>query len=435
MKRAPRRLCGTDGIRGPAGEGPLAPEALLALGRSAAAALRPGARVLLGRDTRPSGPMVAGAFAAGLQAGGASVHDGGVLPTPAVALLVRRGRYDLGVAVSASHNPAGDNGLKLLGPDGEKVPDAFERAVERGGSRKGRPGTGRLRPGAAEEYAAAVIAEFRGLSLRGMRVVVDAGEGAASDLAPSILRRLGAAVRGIRCGGDGARINDGCGALHPDSAGRAVRRHRAHLGIALDGDADRVALLDERGAARDGDDVLAALAPRLKSRRRLPGDAVVGTVMTNGGLDAHLARHGIRLRRVPVGDRFVAAEMRERNLALGAEPSGHVLLPREGGLLTSDGLVTALFVLREMAHAGRPLSGLLLGFRRHPRAEAAVRVARKPALTRVPAIRAAIAAVDGRTVVRYSGTEPKLRILVEAATQAAADRGCARIARAAEVLR
>jgi len=432
------KLFGTDGVRGPAGEGPLAPEALLALGRATAAALEPGARALLGRDTRVSGPMVAGAFAAGLQAGGVAVEDGGILPTPAVALLVRLRRFDLGVAVSASHNPAGDNGLKLLGPDGEKVAEAFERKVEKGSSRRSAPGpgpaAGRLRPKSAEEYAEAVLAEFRGLSLKGMRVVVDAGEGAASAAAPAILRRLGAEVHGIHCSGNGSRINDGCGALHPESAGKAVRKHRAVLGIALDGDADRITLLDEKGAPRDGDDFLAAVAPRLKEKGRLPGNAVVGTVMANGGLDAHLEAHGIRLRRVPVGDRNVAAEMRERNLALGAEPSGHVLLPRAGGLLTSDGIATALFVLREMANSGRPLSDLLRGFERFPRAEAAVAVKRKPALARVPALRAAIAAADGRVVVRYSGTEPKLRILVEAPTQAAADRACARIAAAAKVL-
>ena len=386
MSPAARRLFGTDGIRGPAGAGPLSPEAVLALGRAAAAAVRAGRprgarppRALLGRDTRPSGPMVAGAMAAGLRAGGVAVEDAGVIPTPAVALLVRRRRFDLGVAVSASHNPAGDNGVKLLGPDGEKAPDSLERAVEAGlpaarrarGPVPGGPARGRPRPGAAEEYAEAVLGEFRGLSLRGLRVVVDGAEGAASATAPEVLRRLGAEVHAVRCSAEGARINEGCGALHPEAAGRAVRRRRARLGIALDGDGDRVALLDERGRPRDGDDFLAAMAPRLQALGRLPGNAVVGTVMCNGGLDAHLRRHGIGLVRVPVGDRFVAEAMRERGLVLGAEPSGHVLLPRPGGLLTADGLVTALHVAREMARTGLALSDLLRGFRRVPRAEAA----------------------------------------------------------------
>ena len=449
MSRAPR-LFGTDGIRGPAGEGPLSPEAILALGRAVAAAFlarlpagAPPPRALLGRDTRPSGPMVAGALAAGLQAGGVAVEDGGILPTPAVALLVRRLRFDLGAAVSASHNAAPDNGVKLLGPDGEKADEVLERAVEEALPAARRPRAGGPPPApppppppAAPEYLDAVHAELRGHYQRGMTVVVDAADGAAGATAPEVLRRLGAAVHPLRCGGDGGRINDGCGALHPGSAGRAVRRRRAHLGIALDGDADRLVLLDERGLPRDGDDFLAAVAPRLRARGRLPGSAVVGTVMSNGGLDAHLSARGISLLRVPVGDRHVAAAIREGGLALGAEPSGHILLPR-GGLLTSDGLVSAILVMREMARGGVALSGLLAGFRRIPRAEAAVRVARKPPVERVPSLRAAMAAAAeaagprGRLLVRYSGTEPKLRILVESPSREAAERGCAAIAAAA----
>jgi phosphoglucosamine mutase len=254
---------------------------------------------------------------------------------------------------------------------------------------------------------------------------VDAADGAASTTAPAILRRLGAEVHAVRASGDGDRINDGCGALHPGLVARAVRRRRAHLGIALDGDADRLALADERGAMRDGDDLLAALAPRWKARGRLPGAAVVGTVMCNGGLDAHLARHGVALRRTPVGDRHVAAAIRAEGLALGAEPSGHVLVPR-GGLLTSDGLVSALLVLREMAKARAPLSRLLEGFLRIPRAEAAVAVARRTPVEEVPALRAALAAAAaaagpaGRVLVRHSGTEPRVRILVESPARAAA---------------
>jgi phosphoglucosamine mutase len=378
-----------------------------------------------------------------MREGGVAVESAGVLPTPAVALLVRRGGFDLGVAISASHNPPEDNGIKLLGPDGEKVPEALERAVEAGLARarraaRGRAAPGEIRLGAVEEYAGYLVEEFRGLSLRGMRIVVDGADGAASRTAPEVLRRLGARVHEVRCGADGARINEGCGALHPGPAGREVRRRGAHLGLALDGDGDRLTLLDERGRARDGDDLLAALAPRLKARGRLPGSAVVGTVMANGGLDAHLRRHGIRLQRAPVGDRNVADAMRKGGFALGAEPSGHVLLPRPGGLLTADGLVAALWVAREMQAASLALSDLLRGFARVPRAEAAVRVSRKPPLARVPRVRDAIRAAEraagpsGRVLVRYSGTEPKLRILVEAPTRAAAARACAAIAAAAE---
>ena len=452
MSRAPR-VFGTDGIRGPAGRGPLAPRALAALGRAVAEthrARRAGGRpprVLVGRDTRPSGPAAARALIEGLRAGGAVVEDGGVLPTPAIALLARRHRFDLAAAVTASHNPASDQGVKILGRDGGKVPDAFERAVEaalarvprRAPPRRAGPEADGPRPDAAGEYAALVLEEFRDLRLGGTRVVLDAADGAAASVAPGVLRALGAEVVEVRCGGDGARINDRCGALHPEAAGRAVRRARARLGIALDGDGDRAILLDADGRPRDGDDVLAALAPRLRARRRLPGSAVVGTVMSNGGLEAHLGRHGIRLVRVPVGDRFVADALRGRGLVLGAEPSGHCLFPRDG-LLTSDGLVTGLRVLREMTLARASLAGLLRGFRRVPRAEEAVPVARRPDLDRHPemraAVRAALAAAGpgGRVLVRYSGTEPKVRILVESTSAAAARRACAALSSSARSL-
>ncbi|HEU4396092.1 MAG TPA: phosphoglucosamine mutase, partial [Planctomycetota bacterium] len=369
------------------------------------------------------------------------------LPTPAVALLARRHGFDLAAAVTASHNPASDDGVKLLGRDGGKVPDAFERAVEallvpsRPGARpRGRsipPVTART--DAAAEYADLIRAEFADLRLRGARVVLDAADGAAGEAAPAVLRALGAEVFEVRCGGNGARINDRCGALHPEAAGRAVRRARAHLGIALDGDGDRAILLDAAGLPRDGDDVLAALAPALRARRRLPGAAVVGTVMANGGLEAHLRRSRIALVRVPVGDRFVAEALRRRGLALGAEPSGHCLFPRDG-LLTSDGLVTGLRVLREMAAAGASLARLLRGFERVPRAEAAVPVGRRPDLDRHAPMRTAIRAAEaaagpgGRVLVRYSGTEPKVRILVESTSAPAARRACDALAAAARSL-
>jgi phosphoglucosamine mutase len=435
-------MFGTDGVRGPAGSFPFTPESLVALGRATAAVLlarrtgRAAPRVLMGRDSRPSGPMVAGALTAGLQAGGASVDDGGLLPTPAVALLTAAGRYDLGVVVSASHNAAPDNGLKFLGADGAKVDDAMERAVEEAfaAPRNGAahpevpPAPGRLREDAAGAYIDAIVAEFRGLSLRRVPIVVDAAQGAASRTAPEILRRLGAEVIPLHADAAGERINDRCGALHPESCGRAVRRHGARLGLALDGDADRLTLLDEKGHARDGDDVLAALAPRLASRGLLPGDAVAGTVMCNGGLDPFLMERSVRLVRTHVGDRHVAAAMRREGLVLGAEPSGHVLLGDRGTVLTSDGVVTALRVLVEMRREKSPLSCLLDGFRRVPRAEAAVPVARRADPSEVPALRKAVAEAEaaagprGRVLVRPSGTEPRMRILVEAPTRAAAVR-------------
>lgn len=445
-----RSLFGTDGVRGPAGRGDLAPPALARLGLAAASvfaharaerdastrrskrtATRP-LRALLGRDTRRSGPAVAAAVTSGLLAGGVEVHDAGVLPTPAVALLVRASAFDLGVVVSASHNPWPDNGVKLLGGDGRKLDDATERAVEAayfgdGPHEAGSP-EGIAEPvaesGATARYEKAILAEFRGLSLRGMRLVVDSGNGAQSGIAAGVLRRLGARVTALHDAPDGRNINHRCGAMHTESLRRAVRAGKAHLGIAFDGDADRVQLCDEKGRLLDGDAILAALAPRLAAAGRLPESTVVGTSMTNGALEAILAERTIRLVRTPVGDRHIVAEMAKSGYGLGGEPSGHVILPRDG-LLTGDGLRAALAYLRVLADERIAASAAPGGYRAWPLEIVSLVVARRVPIEDLPRTSAAIGDAErslgrsGRVVVRYSGTEPKVRVMVEARTKAA----------------
>ncbi len=426
------RLFGTDGIRGPAGVGKLSPTALARLGLAVARVLRRRhpertPSVLFGRDTRVSGPAVLGAFSSGLLTGGCDVEDGGVLPTPAVALLTRRRKRDLGVVISASHNAWRDNGLKLLGPDGAKIGDAAEADVEAAYADPGLEsatepddvGTRRDWPDAVAAYERALLREHKAARLRSLRVVVDPGHGAQSGIAARVLRRLGARVIVLHDAPDGRNINEKCGALHPDALRRAVRREGADAGIAFDGDADRVQMVDEKGRLQDGDVVLAALAPRMLARRRLPHRTVVGTVMTNGGLEAHLKTHDIRLARTAVGDRNIVAEMAGRGYGLGGEPSGHLIVPR-GGLLTGDALYAAIACLRILSDERIPASALGGGYKAWPLEIVSFRVREKPPLRDLPRSWAAIEAAHdglagaGRVVVRYSGTEPKVRVMVEA---------------------
>ena len=427
------RLFGTDGIRGPAGLGALAPGALTRLGLAVARTLTSGSRarsrrrVLIGRDTRVSGPAVSAAVTAGLLAGGVDVEDGGMLPTPAVALLVRRERLDMGVVVSASHNPWQDNGVKLLGKDGRKLADAAEASIERAYSDPEtlslpRPedfGTASAREGAAAEYAKALLGEWRRTSLRGLRVALDCGNGAQSGLAAGVLGKLGAKVVALHDAPDGRNINAKCGAMHPEVIRKAVRGGAAGVGVAFDGDADRVQLCDEKGRLLDGDAIVAALAPRLAAAGRLPRDTVVGTSMSNGGLVALLGRQGIRVLRAAVGDRHIVAEMAAHGYGLGAEPSGHVIVPRDG-LLTGDGLHAAIACLAILAKERIPASKLAGGYKAWPLEIVSIQVRERRPIEEMAKTRAAIAAAeqrlgeDGRIVVRYSGTEPKVRVMVEA---------------------
>jgi phosphoglucosamine mutase len=388
-------------------------------------------RVLIGRDTRLSGPMVQAAVTSGLLAGGADVHDGGVLPTPAVALLTRLRDYQLGVVISASHNPWPDNGIKLLGAHGRKLDDREEAAVEAAYADAGsdeeadpqRVGRADVRADADQEYARLLANEFRGLSLRGLHVVADAGHGAQSAIVGPVLRGLGARVTVLHDAPDGRNVNENAGALHPRRLQAAVRRLHAQLGIAFDGDADRLQLCDEAGRLLDGDDVLATLAPRLRAQRRLRGGVVVGTTMTNGALGVYLADRGLRLARTDVGDRNIVLEMEAHGYGLGGEPSGHLIVPRKG-LLTGDALYAALAFLRVLCEERVAASQATDGYRPWPARLVSLRVRAREPLESLPETSRALAASEadldggGRIVVRYSGTEPKVRVMVEARRRA-----------------
>jgi phosphoglucosamine mutase len=423
------RIFGTDGIRGLAGVGKLSPEVVVRVGKALAVIAREqgraSPRVLIGRDTRASGPMLEAALSAGLLAGGARPISGGVLPTPAVALVTQRRRHDLGVVISASHNPYHDNGIKIFGPDATKLSDALEDRIETlvmdgEMGALAEPAQPAEMDDAAEIYIDLVLDSLERMPrLDGMRIVVDCANGAAWHTAPETLRRLGAEVIPIHASPNGRNINRGCGALHTSAAAHAVRKHKATLGLSLDGDADRAMLTDETGRLQDGDTILFVLARNLLANGRLPDATVVGTVMTNVGLERAFTEHGLHLIRTPVGDRHVAALMQAGGFGLGGEPSGHVLVTGRGQPMIGDGLITGLLVMRALSENGVTLSAAAEGFERAPQALVNVRVREKPRLKNVKPLQKAASAVErklgdrGRVLLRYSGTEPLARVMVE----------------------
>jgi phosphoglucosamine mutase len=432
------RLFGTDGVRGLANGEVLTPELALALARSAVR--ETGARrVVIGRDTRPSGPMLEAAAAAGFAAEGADVLLLGVVPTPAVAHAVAAGTADIGLVLSASHNPMPDNGLKLFGRGGLKLTDAQEDAIEAGLSvpSAGRTGTAvgsvtAVGPEVVEAYLRSLLASVG--SLGGITVVVDAAQGAASHLAPELYRRAGATVVAMHADGDGARINDGSGATHPESLAAAVLEHQAALGIAHDGDADRCIVVDASGTVLNGDQVLGLLALARKEAG-LPGsDVLVATVMSNLGLHQAMAAAGISVVQTAVGDRYVLEEMRAHDYRLGGEQSGHVVLADYA--TTGDGLLTALQVMDRMARSGRSVADLAAAVTLLPQVLVNVRADRSRAeaedvLAAVSQEESALGG-SGRVLLRPSGTEALVRVMVEAPTreqaQAVADRLAAVVA-------
>jgi len=426
----PRRLFGTDGIRGLANAEPMTPEIALRVGRAVAELCqRAGrrARVVIGRDTRLSGPMLESALAAGIAAAGADALLAGVLPTPGVALLTRTLPADAGVVVSASHNPFADNGIKLFGGDGFKLADALEDEVERGVRRDAanaaRPtaaaiGTICRLDDAEERYATALREIVDGASpLSGLAVALDGANGAAYRVAPRVLAALGARVVTVGVEPDGVNINAGCGAVHPERLQAEVRAAQATVGIALDGDADRVILVDDRGEVVDGDEILAMLADDMLARGTLRQGTVVATVMSNLGLEIALRARGAQLVRANVGDRYVVEAMRRGGYNLGGEQSGPVVLHDHGP--TRDGVAAARHVLRVVRERQRPLSELRRVMTKLPQALINVPVARRQELDDVPQVcqvigdvRAALGA-RGRVLVRHSGTEPLVRVMVE----------------------
>ncbi len=418
------KLFGTDGLRGRAGVFPLDAQSLRIVGREVGASVRRegGSAVVLGGDTRESTPAMAADLAAGLESAGCTVASAGVVTTPAVAELVLALSAGAGVSISASHNPWEDNGVKVFGPDGRKWPDEKEEEVEK--KLHSSPADGRMEAGSAtppvDETLAPIYLE-RLLSrlpspLPGLSVLLDAGNGAAYRLGPEALSRAGCRVKAIHDRPDGRNINAGCGALHPEGMARETRTHGAVLGVALDGDADRSIFADETGRLLDGDDVLWIVARRWKAEGRLTPGGVVGTVMSNFGLEAALAREGLPFHRAAVGDRAVARLMEETGSILGGETSGHVLFAPLSP--SGDGIQTALVVAGVVAATGEPHSRLAT-LEKAPQALRNVPVTRRrpldgsDALSR--AIRETTAALDGRgrLFLRYSGTEPLLRILVE----------------------
>ena len=428
-----RRLFGTDGIRGTANSDPMTAETALRLGQAAGLMFTRGShrhRVVIGKDTRLSGYMIEPALTAGFIGAGMDVTLVGPLPTPAIAMLTRSLRADLGVMISASHNPFEDNGIKLFGPDGFKLSDDAERAIEElmdsdlgprmaGPSRLGR--AARL-DDAAGRYIEAAKATFpRGLRLDQLKIVVDCAHGAAYRVAPTVLWELGATVIPVGVRPDGFNINQGCGSTAPELLCAQVLEHGADLGLALDGDADRLIVADERGELIDGDQILALIARSWADAGRLRGERVAATVMSNLGLERFLAGHGLALERTRVGDRYVSERMRELGLNLGGEQSGHVIL--SDFATTGDGLVAALQVLGVLVQHGKPASELCRVFPPLPQLLKNVRFTGASPLGSAR-VRAAISGTEtrfngsGRVLIRESGTEPLIRVMVEAEDEA-----------------
>jgi phosphoglucosamine mutase len=416
-----RRYFGTDGIRGRAGETPITADFAEKLGRALVRVLGLDAPVIaIGRDTRESGPMLEAALARGIASAGGEVQLLGVLPTPGVAAFVVEKKLAAGAVISASHNPAHDNGIKFFSGDGFKLPDetelAIEQQLETPGS--GTPGTITQVDEAAARYVAHALRSLpSGFSLRGLKIAVDCANGAAFETTPAALRALGADVHVFHAAPDGRNINADCGSTMSHEISRLVKETGAHVGLSHDGDADRLLLCDETGDPLDGDELLAAAGLDLLRRGELAGKTVVATIMSNLGLDEALEQAGGHVIRTAVGDRYVLEAMRAGGFMLGGEQSGHMIFQRHG--TTGDGLVSALQIFRLMADSGKPLSELRQVLHKYPQAQRAVAVKAKPPLESVPAVQAAITAAEealaprGRVLVRYSGTEPKLRILLE----------------------
>ncbi len=423
-----RKYFGTDGIRGKANNGTLNAELAMRVGMAAGLLFQRGDhrhRVLIGKDTRLSGYLIENALTAGFLSVGLDVFLVGPLPTPAIAMLTRSMRADLGVMISASHNPYDDNGIKLFGPDGYKLSDEIELGIEKLidsdlSKRLARsPDVGRAK---RIEGAQARYIEFakrtlpKNLQFDGLRVVVDCAHGAAYSVAPEALWELGADVIAIGVEPDGFNINKECGSTAPEALCRKVREMRADIGIALDGDADRVVIVDEKGYVVDGDQLMAVIAASFKEDGRLARDGIVSTVMSNLGLERHLASLGLTLARTPVGDRYVLEHMREHGFNVGGEQSGHIILSDHA--TTGDGFVAALQVMAVVKRQGRPVSEVCRRFEPLPQVMRNVRY-RSGRPLEMPQVRAAIEGAtarlngNGRLVVRPSGTEPVIRVMAE----------------------
>lgn len=431
-----KQLFGTDGIRGVPGEFPLDDETLLRVGAAlghylheagataAGAAANGRKRVLIGRDTRESGPHIEECIARGLAAAGTQAFSSGVLTTPGVAWMVRNEGFAAGVVISASHNPYHDNGVKLVSSSGMKFPDAIEAEIEQeilSPERHERvSASARIEsdPKLEEDYLASLRALVpAGVKLAGMKIVMDCANGAASALAPRLFRSLGADVTALHDQPDGKNINSGCGSLHPDVMQKKVVEARASLGIAFDGDADRAIFSSASGKLVDGDGVLLSMGRYMKARGTLKGATIVGTTMANLGLERALEKSGLKLARAAVGDRYVLEEMQRIGANLGGEQSGHILFLDDA--TTGDGMLTAVKIASLIASEG-PLDSLVADLKIFPQTIVNVKVRSKPPLETLPDVASTLAAAEktlgnsGRVVLRYSGTEKLARVMVEA---------------------
>jgi phosphoglucosamine mutase len=438
-----RTYFGTDGIRGTVGTAPITPDFMLKLGHAVGQVLRTNDRrptVLIGKDTRISGYMIESALEAGFASAGVDVLLTGPLPTPGVAYLTRALRLGLGVVISASHNPFADNGIKFFSARGEKLPDVWEHQVETALEAEQRwVGSAELGKARRLDDASGRYIEFckstfsNELSLKGLRIVIDAAHGAAYHVAPDVFHELGAEVTVIGCRPDGFNINAGFGATAPAALVAAVREQGADFGVALDGDADRVQLVDAAGRLFDGDELLFVMATdRLKQGQKLPG--VVGTLMTNLGVERALREHGLEFVRAQVGDRYVLEELLARGWQLGGEGSGHLLALDKH--TTGDGIISALMVLQAAVRSGRSLAELLAGVRLHAQTLINVRLKAGENWQDNALLASRLAEIEaqlgdaGRVLIRPSGTEPVVRIMVEAQDAAQSKRCAERLASA-----
>ncbi|MBK8974963.1 MAG: phosphoglucosamine mutase [Planctomycetes bacterium] len=432
---------GTDGLRGRAGEPPLDPETLRRVGAALGMWVQRSGperkRVLVGNDGRESAMWILEALAQGLATADCSTVDIGLTTTPALAWLARHEPVVAGIMISASHNPAHDNGVKIFDHSGHKLPDEAEREIE---ALTATLEFAEIPLGRASEdtrvldrYVEELANRFAHVDLTGATVVVDGANGGGSELAPIVLRGLGADVVRVACEPDGFNINDGCGSLHPESIRDIVRQSGAVLGICLDGDGDRSIFVDDRGDVHDGDDLLATLGPHLLAAGRLPHATVVGTIMSNLGLRRVLREAGVQLEMTPVGDRHVARRMREGGFRLGAEQSGHVLFDLDGHFV-GDALHTALTVLSLPGVVRNGSAQAFRSFTRYPQRLVNIAVSAKPPLDTVGPLQDACRRIEadlgeeGRVVLRYSGTEPLCRVMVEAPTHELVDRSCDELA-------
>ena len=434
------RLFGTDGIRGVAGEAPLDRETLSLIGQAVAAILRKKTdappRIIIGRDTRESGPAIEQSIAAGACALGARVESAGVITTPGVAYLAQAASFDAGVVVSASHNPYQDNGIKIFTPSGKKLDDELEREIEmlvNHGSLASSVNEVEIEPNLEyiDKYIDFLSSSFD-LRLDGFRLALDCANGAASRIAPEVFSRLGAHISVLSAEPNGRNINQDCGSLHTEPLRAHVRQNSFDAGVAFDGDADRALLVDEKGNLVDGDHELLILAEYLKSRGLLKGNMVVTTVMANLGLELALAERAIEMTRTPVGDRYVLEEMLIRDASLGGEQSGHIIMPDIS--LAGDGIVTAIEMLKAIKTSGRSLGELASSLTKYPQILINVPVKRKPPLESSPRLQHEILELQrsmgrhGRLVVRYSGTENLARVMIEGKSQSEIEAQARRLA-------